>query len=244
MSKNVKTQTPQSGIGPRRGNMFAETEYAKDISWTLKRIGLYFVKEKKLIFGMLTAVLGGTLAGIYAPMLQSNAVDIIAGQRSGDLKTTIAFMLATYLMISLLRMAQGVFSAKLSLRIVRQFREELFGKVIDLPVKYTDTHSHGDVMSRMTNDVENISTTVSQALPSLFSGVQRCADHHRHGCHHALALLAAGPVKLRHHLPHRNRHPSVIVLCPQIFQRAPDLIGQHERNRGRNRQRVPHGCRL
>ena len=178
MSKNVKTQTPQSGIGPRRGNMFAETEYAKDISWTLKRIGLYFVKEKKLIFGMLTAVLGGTLAGIYAPMLQSNAVDIIAGQRSGDLKTTIAFMLATYLMISLLRMAQGVFSAKLSLRIVRQFREELFGKVIDLPVKYTDTHSHGDVthshgdvMSRMTNDVENISTTVSQALPSLFSGV-------------------------------------------------------------------------
>lgn len=46
MSKNVKTQTPQSGIGPRRGNMFAETEYAKDIGWTLKRIGLYFVKEK------------------------------------------------------------------------------------------------------------------------------------------------------------------------------------------------------
>ncbi len=136
MSKNVKTQTPQSGIGPRRGNMFAETEYAKDIGWTLKRIGLYFVKEKKLIFGMLAAVLGGTLAGIYAPMLQSNAVDIIAGQRSGDLQTTIAFMLATYLMISLLRMAQGVFSAKLSLRIVRQFREELFGKVIDLPVTW------------------------------------------------------------------------------------------------------------
>ena len=120
---------------------------------------------------MLSAVLGGTLCGIYAPMLQSNAVDIIAGQRDGDLKTTIFFMLATYLMVSLLRLGQGVFSAKLSLRIVTRFREELFGKVIDLPVKYTDTHSHGDVMSRMTNDVENISNTVSQALPSLFSGV-------------------------------------------------------------------------
>ena len=120
---------------------------------------------------MLAAVLGSTLFGIYAPMLQSNAVDIIAGQRSGDLKTTILFMLGTYLLMSLLRLAQGVFSARLSLRIVKQFREELFGKVIDLPIKYTDTHSHGDVMSRMTNDVENISTTVSQALPSLFSGV-------------------------------------------------------------------------
>ena len=171
MSKSAKTQPPSPGIGPRRGNMFAETEYARDIGWTLKRIGLYFVKEKKLIIGILAAVLGGTLAGIYAPMLQSNAVDIIAGQRDGDLKTTIFCMLATYLIISLMRLLQGVFSAKLSLRIVRQFREELFGKVIDLPVKYTDTHSHGDVMSRMTNDVENISTTVSQALPSLFSGV-------------------------------------------------------------------------
>ena len=158
-------------LGPSRGNRFAETEYAKDISWTLKRIGSYFAKEKKLIFGMLAAVLGGTLCGIYAPILQSNAVDIIAGQRNGDLKTTLALMLAAYLFVSLLRLAQGVFSARLSLRIVKQFREELFGKVIDLPIKYTDTHSHGDVMSRMTNDVENISVTVSQALPSLFSGV-------------------------------------------------------------------------
>ena len=158
-------------LGPKRGNRFAETEYAKDISWTLKRIGSYFAKEKKLIFGMLAAVLGGTLCGIYAPILQSNAVDIIAGQRNGDLKTTLALMLAAYLFVSLLRLAQGVFSARLSLRIVKQFREELFGKVIDLPIKYTDTHSHGDVMSRMTNDVENISATVSQALPSLFSGV-------------------------------------------------------------------------
>ena len=158
-------------LGPNRGNRFAETEYARDISWTLKRIGSYFAKEKKLIFGMLAAVLGGTLCGIYAPILQSNAVDIIAGQRNGDLKTTLALMLAAYLFVSLLRLAQGVFSARLSLRIVKQFREELFGKVIDLPIKYTDTHSHGDVMSRMTNDVENISVTVSQALPSLFSGV-------------------------------------------------------------------------
>ena len=170
MRNETKRNQPPA-LGPNRGNRFAETEYAKDISWTLKRIGSYFAKEKKLIFGMLAAVLGGTLCGIYAPILQSNAVDIIAGQRNGDLKTTLALMLAAYLFVSLLRLAQGVFSARLSLRIVKQFREELFGKVIDLPIKYTDTHSHGDVMSRMTNDVENISATVSQALPSLFSGV-------------------------------------------------------------------------
>ena len=50
-------------------------------------------------------------------------------------------------------------------------REQLFEKITDLPIRYLDTHSHGDVMSRMTNDIENISTTISQSLPSLFSGV-------------------------------------------------------------------------
>lgn len=53
----------------------------------------------------------------------------------------------------------------------KKMREELFGKIVDLPVRYLDVHSHGDVMSRMTNDVKNISTTISQSLPSLFSGV-------------------------------------------------------------------------
>lgn len=49
-------------------------------------------------------------------------------------------------------------------------REDLFGKITDLPVGYWDTHSRGDVMSRMTNDIENISATVSQSLAPLFSG--------------------------------------------------------------------------
>lgn len=59
-------------------------------------------------------------------------------------------------------------SARLSQRIVKRMREELFDKIIDLPIRYLDNHSHGDVMSRMTNDIENISTTVSQSLPSFF----------------------------------------------------------------------------
>ena len=69
------------------------------------------------------------------------------------------------------QLLQGFISAHLSQRIIRQLRKELFGRMMDLPVRYLDTHSHGDVMSRMTNDIESISTTVSQSLPSLFSGV-------------------------------------------------------------------------
>ena len=157
--------------GMNRNARFAAVEYAEDIGGTLKRILTYFAKEKTLVFSMLAIVLFGTLCGIYAPSLQSKAIDIIAGTQEGMLTGTLILMLVVYLLYSGSQLLQGFLSARLSQRIVKRMREELFGKIIDLPVRYLDTHSHGDVMSRMTNDIENISTTVSSSLPSLFSGV-------------------------------------------------------------------------
>lgn len=155
----------------RSRERFVEVQHAQDVKTTLKRIGSYFAKEKMMVFCMFTTVVFGTLCGVYAPSLQSRAIDMIAGTRAGRLAGTLAMMLAAYLLYSASQLLQGLFSAKLSQRLVKRLREELFGKIVDLPVRYLDTHSHGDVMSRMTNDVENISTTVSQSLPSLFSGV-------------------------------------------------------------------------
>lgn len=150
---------------------FAEVEHAENVGATLKRIWTYFAHEKVMVISMLCIVIFGTLCGIYAPSLQSNAIDIISGEAEGTLSLTLIFMLVVYLLYSAGQLFQGLISAKLSQRIVKRMREELFGKIIDLPIKYLDTHSHGDVMSRMTNDIENISTTVSQSLPSLFSGI-------------------------------------------------------------------------
>ncbi len=146
-------------------------EHAENAGATVKRIAAYFAKEKIMVLSMLGVVAFGTLCGVYAPSVQSWAIDIIAGSRGGPLLATVGLMAAVYLLYSVSQLFQRLVSAKLSQRIVKRMREELFGKLMDLPVKYLDTHSHGDVMSRMTNDVENISTTVSQSLPSLFSGV-------------------------------------------------------------------------
>lgn len=157
--------------GMNRNARFNTVEYAENIGGTIKRILTYFAKERILVIFMLMVVVFGTLCGIYAPSLQSNAIDIIAGAGNGPLAGTLVLMLAVYLLYSGSQLLQGLLSAKLSQRIVKRMREELFEKIIDLPVRYLDTHSHGDVMSRMTNDIENISTTVSQSLPSLFSGV-------------------------------------------------------------------------
>lgn len=157
--------------GMQSRERFPEVQHAENAGATMKRIAVYFAHEKTMVLCMLAAVIFGTLCGIYAPSLQSKAIDIIAGTDGGSLSKTLVLMLAVYLLYSGCQLLQGLFSARLSQRIVKQMRKELFGKFMDLPVRYLDTHSHGDVMSRMTNDVENISTTVSQSLPSLFSGV-------------------------------------------------------------------------
>lgn len=157
--------------GMNRHERFVEVEHAQNAGAVLKRLVSYFAKEKALVAGMLAIVLAGTLCGVCAPSLQSIAIDIIAGEKTGDLAETILVMLAIYLIYSASQLLQGLLSAKISQQLVRRMRGELFGKIIDLPVRYLDAHSHGDVMSRMTNDIENISTTVSQSLPSLCSGV-------------------------------------------------------------------------
>lgn len=157
--------------GMNRHSRFTEIEHAENAKDTMKRIVTYFSQEKAIVLIMFVIVIFGTLCGVYAPSLQSSAIDMIAGSKQGDLVKTLLFMLLTYLLYSGSQLLQGLCSARLSQRIVSRMREELFSKIVDLPIRYLDTHSHGDVMSRMTNDIENISTTISQSLPSLFSGV-------------------------------------------------------------------------
>lgn len=165
--KNQNVNMP----GINRHERFGEPEHAENAGKTLKRILTYFAHEKVMVISLLAIVIFGTLSGIYAPSLQSSAIDIIAGTQQGNFIFTLSLMLAVYLLYSGSQLLQNLLSAKLSQRIVKRLRAELFAKLVDLPVKYLDTHSHGDVMSRMTNDIENISSTVSQSLPSLFSGI-------------------------------------------------------------------------
>ena len=164
MSVRNEQKLPQQNIpGSNRHERFGEVQHAKHTGAVLKRMITYFAHEKVIVVCMLCAVIFGTICGVYAPSLQSNAIDIIAGMKAGNLLRTVGCMLFVYLLYSGGQLFQNLLSAKLSQRIVRRMREELFGKMIDLPVGYLDTHSHGDVMSRMTNDIENISTTASQS---------------------------------------------------------------------------------
>ena len=113
----------------------------------------------------------GVGASILAPTLQSKAIDCITQRQFDALPRFLILMLIVYLLHSTFTLLQEFLSAKLSQRIIRRMRSDLFEKILRLPVSYLDNHSHGDLMSRMTNDAENISNVVSQSFSSLCSGV-------------------------------------------------------------------------
>ncbi len=158
------------GGGPGRG-MAQTVEHASDTKGTLSRLLQYFRKASKLLIGLLIAVVCVTLAGLAAPSLQGSAIDAIKEHQWNKLSVCVILLLAVYLGNVLFTLAQSLLAARLSQNVTKQMRHDLFSKIDHLSIKYLDTHSNGDVMSRMTNDVENVSSTISQSVGSLVSGV-------------------------------------------------------------------------
>ena len=167
----VTSSTIQQGVGRRGPGMGAPVQKAKNAGATFRRLLQYFRSELPLV-GLLAAVVTvSVVCSVVAPGIQSKAVDRIVAGIFGDLTPILTAMLIFYLAQGVATLIQGYLSASLSQRVVRRMRSDLFRKIVSLPVSYIDNHSHGDIMSRMTNDAENISNVISQSLSSLFSGV-------------------------------------------------------------------------
>lgn len=158
-------------FGRRPGNRNMTVEKPQDGKKTLKRLLGYFVAEKKMLVMLMLAVVVVVVCSVYAPRLQSNAIDAITQGEWKSLTPILIVMVIVYIIHSLCTFLQSKLSAILSQNIVARMRKDLFSCIVNLPIKYLDMNSHGDIMSRMTNDVENISTTVSQSMSSLFSGI-------------------------------------------------------------------------
>ena len=144
-------------------------EKAHNVGRTFLRMKDYFRGEIGLLIGMAVMVILSSVFSLISPALQSKAIDIIAGERQGELMNVLYALAAVFLASAATGFFQSRMSAFLSQNIVRKLRDELFDHIIDLPVGYVDNHSHGDIISRMTNDIDNVSSTISQSLSTLFS---------------------------------------------------------------------------
>ena len=166
-----KSTTAQQGFGRRGPGMAAPVEKPKDGGKTLHRLTGYFREDRRCVVFLALAVVISVLAGVLAPRLQSSAIDGLVAKDFASIPPLLAMMLGLYIVNGCATLLQGFLSARLSQRVVYRLRRELFGKVVELPIPYLDSHSHGDLMSRMTNDAENVSNVISSSLSSLFSGV-------------------------------------------------------------------------
>ena len=167
---NKQTAAGMGMPGPRMSRNLT-VEKASDVKGSLLRLLSYFGREKRLVTITLLIVTAVVVFSVVAPDYQSKAIDVITNGAMGELPKILLVMGGLYILNALGSLLQTQFSAKLSQSIVRQMRGDLFKKIVNLPVSYIDNHPHGDIMSRMTNDVENISNTISQSLCSFLSGI-------------------------------------------------------------------------
>lgn len=167
------------GGGPRNMNARIMREKPKDAKKTLVKLMKYIGRSKYLLLLLLFVVIGTTVLNLSTPALQGLAidditVDLVNGKADVDFPSLVKhlmMMAAVYIGASLLQLFQGFLSAHISQKTVYAMRKELFRKISYLPISYLDSHAHGDIMSRMTNDVDNISNTISSSIASLFSSV-------------------------------------------------------------------------
>lgn len=181
-NNTTKTEAPRVGLrpgGPGRGPMGGRinAEKPKNAGKTFSRLARYIGKSRITLVLLIFLTIVIALTDLVSPKLQQLAIDTITvdgGTVHVDFPLMLKYLAAMsvfFLLSALLTLIQERIAVRLSTSTVYIMRRELFEKISCLPIKYTDTHRHGDIMSRMTNDIDNVSSAISQSLTSLFSGV-------------------------------------------------------------------------
>lgn len=145
----------------------------KDFKKTFKRVFMYFKKDKKITRLIFLLVIIDSIISTIIPYTLGKVVDIInidIYSKSIFLKG-ILILLLFYIIEFSVKLSKGIFTARLSQSIVREMRSNLFLKFRDLPITFFDKSPTGDIMSRVTNDVDNISTGISTSLIQLITGI-------------------------------------------------------------------------
>ena len=171
MSSNQEARQSVMRPGGPRGSMGRPIEKAGDSKAALVRLVRYLAGERRMITGLLLMILVTVTAGVFAPRFQSAAIDKMVSRAFGEIPRLLAIMLLLYIAAGIGTLLQGFLSARLTQHVVKKLRSDLFHKIIGLPIGYIDRHPHGDLMSRMTSDAENVSNVISSSLGSLFSSV-------------------------------------------------------------------------
>ncbi|AYK06366.1 ABC transporter ATP-binding protein [Brevibacillus laterosporus] len=141
----------------------------------LKRLWGYLREQRWSLFLVFFLVLASSGFALMGPLLIGKAIDsmgITTGQVQFSLLAKIVgSLIIVYILGALASWLQTYLMASVSQKTVKSMRKDIFDKVQTLPLRFFDERPRGDLMSRLTNDVENINNTLSQATTQIFSSL-------------------------------------------------------------------------
>lgn len=177
-AKEAPVRPPRRGHGPPMMAMGAPTEKAQDFRGTLKRTSALLRPER--VFVGIVVLLGAASVtlSVIGPKILGHATTLVfegfvtgLGIDFASLHRTLWTVAAIYVGSAILGLAQGLVLNGVTQRTVLRLRETVEAKIHRLPLSYFDKHQRGDLLSRVTNDIDNISQVLQQTLSQLFVSV-------------------------------------------------------------------------
>jgi ATP-binding cassette subfamily B protein len=165
----AKIQRSTGGAGPK-GRIHIQAEKMKDPKGTLLRIWHYMELQKLGLLLSTLFVILSSLLSLLGPYYIGGIIDhyIIPKDVSGTVRMA-GMLLGIYFAASLFTWLQGYLMIDVALKTIGTLREELFTKLQTLTLNFFDRHKHGDLMSRFTNDLENLNQALSQSVIQITS---------------------------------------------------------------------------
>lgn len=167
---------PQMGPGNKNAARFGKQAKPKDLVKSIKRLLAYIGKDGyKVVIAIVCVLLttGSTLGGTYMlrPIIDNLGAAIPADEKIRNLILGLLVMGAIYAVGVVASFSQARIMIRVSQDTINRIRNDLFSKLQSLSIRYFDTNSAGDIMSRFTNDVDNIGMMFDSTILQMFSGV-------------------------------------------------------------------------
>jgi ATP-binding cassette subfamily B protein len=187
MSENKIKNNPKQEFGFKRGPgrhaIGIPVEKAKDFKGTLIRLIKYLSPHRTAIIISFALASFGTVFSIFGPLVMGKATDSIYNtivmRISGNaeamnyayLKNILFILAGLYFLNAMLTYLNQYIMVGVSQKTVYGMRKEVSDKLTKLPLKYYDSNAHGEILSRMSNDIDNISNTLQQSINQMITSI-------------------------------------------------------------------------
>lgn len=141
---------------------------------TLKKILGYLKKYWFLIFLSVLLAAVSVIFTLYIPVQVGNAIDLIVGRGNVEMLSVLRILKRILVLIILTVISQWIMNVcnnKITYFVIKDIRQSVFERIETLPLKYIDSHAHGDIVSRVINDVDTFSDGLLMGFTQAFTGI-------------------------------------------------------------------------